>query len=60
MNVIALVCVVSAGLAAGVLAAYGICTAMFTAFRMHAERLAPVGTAAGSQVPAGAAPAIGN
>jgi hypothetical protein len=38
MDLIVLVCVVSAALAVGVLAAYGICMAMFAAFRMHARQ----------------------
>lgn len=35
MDLIVLVCVVSAALAVGVLAAYGVCLMMFAAFRMH-------------------------
>jgi len=40
MDLIVLVCVISAALAAGVLAAYGVCMAMFAAFRMHAQQVA--------------------
>lgn len=40
MDLIVLVCVVLAGLAAGVLAAYGMCLGMFAAFRMHAQQVA--------------------
>jgi hypothetical protein len=40
MDLIVLVCVVSAALAVGVLAAYGISMAMFTAFQMHARQVA--------------------
>lgn len=36
MDLIVLVCVVTAALAVGVLGAYGLCTVMFAAFRMHA------------------------
>jgi hypothetical protein len=39
MDLIVLVCVVSAALAVGVLAAYGICLAMFAAFRMHVRQV---------------------
>ena len=38
MDLIVLVCVISAALAAGVLAAYGLCLSMFKAFHMHAAR----------------------
>lgn len=40
MDLIVLVCVVLAGLAAGVLAAYSICLGMFAAFQMHARQAA--------------------
>lgn len=40
MDLIVLVCVISAALAAGVLAAYGVCLTMFAAFRMHARQVA--------------------
>ena len=40
MDLIVLVCVISAALAAGVLAAYVVCVAMFAAFRMHARQFA--------------------
>jgi len=63
MNVTALVCVVAAGLSVGVLTAYGICVAMFAAFRMHAQRLHPanpVAAAATVGPVAGAATAIGS
>jgi hypothetical protein len=40
MDLIVLVCVISAALAAGVLAAYGLCLAMFKAFHMHALQVA--------------------
>jgi hypothetical protein len=39
MDLIVLVCVVSAALAAGVLGAYGVCLGMFAAFRMHAGQV---------------------
>jgi uncharacterized protein (DUF2062 family) len=35
-----LVCAVLASLAVGVLIAYGVCIAMFSAFQMHARQLA--------------------
>jgi hypothetical protein len=54
MDLIVLVCVVSAALALGVLAAYVICTVMFAAFRMHAEQVA-VKKPVGSAISAGAA-----
>jgi len=61
MNVTALVCVVAAGLSAGVLAAYGICVAMFAAFRMHSERLHPAKPVVATVGPvAGAATAVGS
>jgi hypothetical protein len=62
MSVMALVCVVCAGLAIGVLAAYGLCTAMFAAFRIHSQRLAPARPASPASVPsvAGVASVIGN
>jgi len=37
---IVLVCAVLASLAVGVLVAYGICMAMFLAFRMHVRQVA--------------------
>jgi uncharacterized protein (DUF2062 family) len=37
---IVLVCAVLASLAVGVLVAYGVCIAMFSAFRMHARQVA--------------------
>jgi hypothetical protein len=37
---IVLVCAVLASLAVGVLVAYGICIAMFSAFQMHARQVA--------------------
>jgi hypothetical protein len=37
---IVLVCAVLASLASGVLVAYGICMAMFAAFRMHVRQVA--------------------
>jgi hypothetical protein len=37
---IVLVCAVLASLAVGVLVAYGICMAMFAAFRMHVRQVA--------------------
>ena len=40
MDLIVLVCVISAALAAGVLAAYALCLGMFAAFRMHARQVA--------------------
>ena len=46
MDLIVLVCVISAALAAGVLAAYGVCVAMFAAFRMHARQFADKRTGA--------------
>ena len=57
MDLIVLVCVVSAALAVGVLAAYGVCLAMFAAFRMHVRQVAvekasvaaPVGAASIAQ-----------
>jgi hypothetical protein len=61
MSVIALVCVVCAGLAIGILAAYGLCTAMFAAFRIHTQRLTPAQSTSASSLPsvAGAASVIG-
>ena len=44
MDLIVLVCVVSAALATGVLGAYGVCLGMFAAFRMHAGQVASQGT----------------
>ena len=40
MDLIVLVCIISAALATGVLGAYGVCIAMFGAFRMHARQVA--------------------
>ena len=61
MDLIVLVCVVSAALAAGVLAAYGVCLAMFATFRMHVAQVALEKSASSSSpVTAGAAPAIGS
>jgi len=40
MDLIVLVCIGLAALAAGVLVAYGTCVAMFAAFRMHARQVA--------------------
>jgi len=44
---IVLVCAVLGALAAGVLAAYGVCLGMFAAFRIHAKQAA---TRTGAQV----------
>ena len=63
MDLIVLVCVVSAALAAGVLAAYGVCLAMFATFRMHVRQVAlekSVSNPASVATTAGAAPAIGS
>lgn len=61
MDLIVLMCVVSAALAAGVLAAYGVCLAMFATFRMHVTQVAlEKGASSSSPVTAGAAPAIGS
>ncbi len=43
---IALVCGVAASLALGVLIAYGLCIAMFTLFRIHAQHAAAARVAA--------------
>ena len=40
MDVIVLLCVISAGLATGVLIAYATCVAMFGIFQMHARQVA--------------------
>jgi uncharacterized protein (DUF2062 family) len=40
MTSIMLVCAVFASLAVGVLIAYGVCIAMFSAFQMHARQVA--------------------
>jgi hypothetical protein len=40
MTSIMLVCAVLASLAVGVLVAYGVCIAMFSAFHMHARQVA--------------------
>ncbi len=49
VNSIMLVCAVLASLAAGVLAAYGVCVSMFELFRIHAKQVrtarAPIQTA---------------
>ena len=55
MDLIVLVCIISAALAAGVLAAYGISVAMFAAFRMHAGQAAAKKPAA---TPAPIAPSV--
>lgn len=62
MDLIVLVCVVSASLAAGVLAAYGVCLAMFAAFRMHVSQItvSKAVTAAQVNAAAGTATAIGS
>ena len=39
-DLVILVCVVFGALAAGVLAAYGVCLSMFAAFQMHARQVA--------------------
>jgi hypothetical protein len=39
---IMLVCAVLASLAVGVLVAYGVCIAMFSAFQMHARKVAGI------------------
>jgi hypothetical protein len=62
MDLIVLVCVVSAALAVGVLGAYGMCMAMFAAFQMHARQFAvkkPVAVAAPATAGASTATAIG-
>lgn len=63
MDLIVLVCVVLAALAAGVLAAYGVCLAMFAAFRMHVRQVAmgkSIASAASVTGAAGTATAIGS
>ena len=62
MDLIVLVCVVSAALAAGVLAAYGVCLAMFATFRMHVRQVALKTSVSNASVAAAAstAPAIGS
>jgi len=48
-----LVCAVLAALAAGVLAAYGVCLAMFGLFRMHARQVnaeSPVRVGSGAKI----------
>ena len=62
MDLIVLVCVVLAALAAGVLAAYGVCLAMFAAFRMHVRQVAMGKSIAAAPVSAaaGTATAIGS
>jgi hypothetical protein len=60
MDLIVLVCVVLAALAAGVLAAYGVCLAMFAAFRMHVRQVAVGKSVAAVNAPAGTATAIGS
>lgn len=57
MDLIVLVCVVSAALAMGVLGAYGACMAMFAAFQMHARQFA-VKTSVAAPVSAGAASVV--
>ena len=52
MDLIVLVCVVSAALAVGVLAAYGVCLAMFAAFRMHVRQVAVGNTSVAPSVAA--------
>jgi hypothetical protein len=52
-DLVMLVCAVFAALAFGVLAAYGVCLAMFGLFRMHALQAvvkAPVRVASGAEV----------
>ena len=46
MTSVVLVSAVLASLAAGVLAAYGICVAMFSVFRMHARQVAALKSSA--------------
>ena len=60
MDLIVLVCVVLAALAAGVLAAYGVCLAMFAAFRMHVRQVTVGKSVAAVNAPAGTATAIGS
>jgi hypothetical protein len=60
MDLIVLVCVISAALAAGVLAAYGVCMAMFAAFRMHAQQVAVKMAVAPVNAAASTATAIGS
>jgi len=40
-NWVVLICAVLASLAGGVALAYGVCVAMFTAFRIHSQSVAP-------------------
>jgi len=50
---VTLVCAVLASLAAGVLAAYGVCVGMFGLFRMHALQAAvkaPVRVSSGAKI----------
>ena len=63
MDLIVLVCVVSAALAAGVLAAYGVCLVMFAVFRMHVRQVTvakTVTSAASVNATVGTATAIGS
>jgi len=39
-NWVVLICAVLASLAGGVVLAYGVCVAMFTAFRVHSQSVA--------------------
>jgi len=52
---IVLISAVLASLASGVLVAYGICIAMFAAFRIHARQVAAGSATQSVAVPAGAA-----
>jgi hypothetical protein len=52
---IVLISAVLASLASGVLVAYGICMAMFAAFRIHARQVAAESATQSVAVPAGAA-----
>ncbi len=49
---IVLICSVLASLASGVLVAYGVCIAMFAAFRMHARQVAAERSTQGVVAPA--------
>jgi hypothetical protein len=49
---IVLVCAVLASLAVGVLVAYGICMAMFVAFKMHVRQVAAGNASRGVVAPA--------
>jgi hypothetical protein len=60
MDLIVLVCVVSAALAVGVLAAYGICMAMFAAFQMHARQVSVKKPTAAASAVGGTATAVSN